>query len=209
MKYAVFNGLIYIIILTLFSSCGSNSRNPMEKNLPKLIENPEQENPDFYFRIISMEESDSSYLCMLKSMNLNDTVGMEMEIMKGINPGINEDGTPDLENGFYENKIKFLRTNKLTSQFISAMTSQYKIDIQHTNPKDIVKPIVFSSNKKTIDFTKDEIYALKLFFKNSIGAEAEIFARIDWHRRLFEFKPKDQTYFKSFVDSFINSNEED
>lgn len=207
MSFTIYKGIIYSILLTFFLSCNSTPNNPMEKNLPKLVENPEQINPDFYFRVVLMEETDSSYFCTLKSMDGKDTVGMKMEVMKGIKPGLYEDDSADIVNGFSENKIKFIRIKGLSENLVQAMEKQFNYPISYSELKEVISPLVFSSNKVPIEFTNDVYYSLKMFLKNNLGAEAEVFAVIDCHRRLFEFKAKDPSFFQPLIDAFILEKE--
>lgn len=65
-----------------------------------------------------------------------------------------------------------------------------------------IEPLVFNSNMGRVDFKNHEMYSLKLLLSNSVGIEAEIFAVIDMHRRLFQFRGKDRSYFVRIIDGF-------
>lgn len=173
----------------------------MEKDLPKLVENPEQRNPDFYFRIISIEENDSSFYCQLKSLAGQDTVGIQLEILKWIEPGLTADGSMQ-ESGFSTGKFKFIPFKNLSTNFVSALSKQYVISGDFKSRKGVLKPLTFSSNKSRITFENNKIYSFKLFFENTNGTIAEAFSIIDMHRRLFEIRAKDESFFFPLLTSF-------
>lgn len=192
--------------LAVFSNCSSNSTKQaasgMEKDLPVFVVNPEMENPNLYLRIMNIAENDSSYVCNLKSLHKTDTIGMELEVTKWLEPGIKEDGTADEENGFSQGKMRFKSQGHISDNFVAALSDQYKMPVNAGMKTISIEPLVFSSNKERLSFKNNQIYSFKLFLKNSIGEEAEVFAVIDLHRRLFEFKAKDKSYFSRILDAW-------
>lgn len=199
--------LTAVALLILFTNCNSGTDKQqadaaMEKGLPSFIMNPESENPDLYFRMLDITETDSSYTCLLKSIHKNDTLGMELEVLKWIEPGLSTDGTANEELGFSTGKMRFKSLGKISDNVVAAIADQYKMPTKAGMTNKSIEPMVFSSNKERLTFANNQIYSFKLFMKNSIGEEAEVFAIIDLHRRLFELKARDVSQFSRIIDAW-------
>lgn len=175
---------------------------PLEENLPEYVANPGMENPAIYLRIIGIEQNDSSYVCSMKALNDTDTIGLQLEVSKGIQPGLNPDGSANMERGFSEGTMRFRSTGQISDNFFHALGDLYQIPTETGMRKEEIAPLVFSSNTEEVSFGNNKTYRFKLFFTNELGEEAEVFVVIDLYKRLFEFRSKDVTYFARVIDAF-------
>jgi len=200
--------------MILILGCGSPNGNSeksaisvLEENLPEYIANPGMENPAIYLRIISIEQKDSSVVCFMKALNNGDTIGFILEVAKGIQPGLNSDGSVNTDRGFTDGTMRFKSMGHISDNFVRALTDLYHIPGKNGMKKERIMPMVFSSNTKVVNFENNESYRFKLFFRNNLGEEAEVFAVIDLYKRLFELQSKDRTFFARVVNAFEGSKQ--
>lgn len=155
-----------------------------------LTNNPDADKQYLFFRLMeNPRETDSSMTYLAKSVFESDTIAINVEVRKGITPGVTEDNTP-LDIGFSEGSIKLHRTGEESDKFVNALGKMF--DLETTGAMaDVVAPTVFSSNKVEVDFSNNGTYSFKLFFANELGEPAETFAVLDLYRRAFEIEEKD------------------
>lgn len=197
------------VISSIAIGCGNQSGNDTQKDgkasagaeLGKFV-NTDTDNPSVYFYLGNTQETDTSILYTAKSLYENDTVGLQIEVSKNIQPGVGADGNPDEKDGFKKGVIKFSSLGKQSDAFVQSLSKVYGKAAEGNMATKAITPLVFSSNKQAVDLSKNGTYSFKLFMENKAGAEAEAFAILDLYRRLFELKARDTTQFERILSSF-------
>ncbi len=207
MKSDLLSIIIAMLVSVVFSSCGNSTKNEGstkkddvtigQYHIPSATENP-----SFYLSLVQSSQTDSSVVFVAKSLREADTIGMQIEILKHLPAGVTVEGLPDEENGFKMGAIKFSSIGKYSDQLVAAMAHMYKLPDTQGMTTATLAPLVFSSNNKAADLTKNGTYTFKLFLENQIGPEAEAFVVVDTYKRLFEFRAKDSTQYKPIVSAF-------
>ncbi|MFD1769054.1 hypothetical protein [Sphingobacterium suaedae] len=210
MKTTLFPAVIFIGLGGILCGCGNNSKTEdksqqakqLTQNIGQYIVNSDTENPSVYLSLVDSKETDSSMVYVAKSLRNRDTIGLQIEVVKNIPAGLYPDGNPNNEKGFTSGAIKFSSIGSESDNFIQALGGLYKHSVKGGMTEVTLLPLVFSSNKKNIDLKKNGTYTFKLFFNNSAGAEAEVFAVLDLYKRLFEFRAKDSTQYERILAAF-------
>lgn len=175
------------------------------KNMPtveQLTNNTEAAKQQLFLRFTEESITDSSMIYIAKSLFDKDTVGLKIEVLKDIKPGLTSDGKVDEKAGFVKGSIKFSSLGASSDTFVQALGSMFKLPTADKMTDHVILPTVFSSNKTVVDLTKPSTYSFKLFFENSAGEPAEIFGVVDTYRKAFEFSEKDSTFRKQFIAAF-------
>jgi len=207
MKRNILQTVLLTLLSTLLFSCRNSGKN--ENNSSKNDVSIGQyyipsaaEIPSFYLSLVQRTQTDSSVIFIAKSLQDVDTIGMQIEILKQIPAGITPEGVADEDNGFKQGAIKFTSLGGVSDHLVSAMSDLYKLPVGGGMTSIPLEPLVFSSNEKDVDLTKNGTYTFKVFLENQIGPEAEAFVVVDTYKRLFEFRAKDSTQYKTIVSAF-------
>ncbi|MFD2556141.1 hypothetical protein [Sphingobacterium tabacisoli] len=175
------------------------------KNTPtieQLTNNAEAAKQQLFLRFTEEISTDSSMVYVAKSLFDKDTVGLKIEVLKDIKPGLTNDGKVDEKAGFVKGAIKFSSIGASSDAFVKALGTMFKQPTSNKMTDQVILPTVFSSNKTAVDLTKPSTYSFKLFFENGAGEPAEVFGVVDTYRKAFEFSEKDSTFRKQFVAAF-------
>lgn len=207
MKRNLLPALAMILTITALASCGNSGKNKDGSSKHDVVISQyhipsASENPSFFLSLVKRTQTDSSVVFIAKSLREADTIGMQIEVLKHVPAGITIDGLPDEEKGFRQGAIKFTSLGPISDKLVAAMAHIYKLPEESGMTKATLDPLVFSSNKKDADLTKNGTYSFKVFLENQIGPEAEAFVVIDTYKRSFEFRAKDSTQYRPIVSAF-------
>lgn len=202
MKIGKIVGLLGISVLGLWSCNNSTNSGGTTDGLTiqPLTNNPEAEKQYLFFRLTDPQETDSSMVYLAKSVFNSDTVAMQIEVRKGITPGVTNDNVP-LDIGFSEGSIKMHSVGDASDKFVAALGSMFGLETVG-KMNEVVAPTVFSSNKVEVEFSNTGTYSFKLFFANELGEPAEVFAVLDMYRRAFEIEEKDPAQRAQWLSAF-------
>lgn len=188
---------IGLITLLLATSCNNSSKTSNNSakglTLEQLSSNKSAEKQQLFLRFTEEITTDSSTVFIAKSLNDNDTVGLRIEVLNDIQPGINKDGRP-VESGFVKGAIKLSSIGAQSDAFVNALSGLLHTTSTGEMTPEVIVPTVFSSNKDVVDLSKPGTYSFKLFLSNEKGEPAEMFAVIDTYRKAFELSEKDPSY---------------
>ncbi|ERJ58054.1 hypothetical protein [Sphingobacterium paucimobilis] len=182
------------------STTGDSTKNTA--SIEQLTNNKEADKQTLFLRFTEETSTDSSMIYTAKSLFDKDTVGLKIEVLKDIKPGLTNDGKVDQKAGFVKGSIKFSSLGGSSDAFVKALGTMFKLPTADKMTEGVILPTVFSSNKTAVDLTKPSTYSFKLFFENGAGEPAEIFGVVDTYRKAFEFSEKDSTFRKQFVAAF-------
>lgn len=186
-----------LISATLLTSCGNanNSKDDGAKtvSLAKFTNDKADVSQHLFLRIVDESQTDSSHIYVVKSVYETDTVGLKVEVLKDIKPGIDGHGRP-VKNGFVKGAIKFSSIGTESDALLKALGSIFELQSSGVFSVNTILPTVFSSNSDNVDLTKNSSYNFKLFLDNAVGEPAEVFAILDLYKRSFEFTEKDSSY---------------
>lgn len=202
MKIGKIVGLLGISILGLWSCNSSTNSGGTTDGLTiqPLTNNPDAEKQYLFFRLTDPQETDSSMVYLAKAVFNLDTVAMQIEVRKGITPGVTNDNVP-LDIGFSEGSIKMHSVGDASDKFVAALGSMFGLETTG-RMTEVVTPTVFSSNKVEVEFSNTGTYSFKLFFANELGEPAEVFAVLDMYRRAFEIEEKDPAQRAQWLSAF-------
>lgn len=202
--------------LTGLSSCGNNSNSGAGQTddsttdgaasaagvIGQMNNNRTAERLNLFFHLNELEQTDTSIVYEAVSLFESDTVGFNVEIAKQIDAGIRSDGAPDDDLGFTEGTIRIRSMGEPSDNFIKSLGTLFNLETTGKMRSETLTPLVFSSNKETVDVTENGTYSFKYFFENSAGPEAELFGVIDTYKRSFEWSEKDSTHRKAIIAAF-------
>ena len=134
-----------------------------------------------------------------KSVVDNDTVGLKIEVINGLNAGIFLDGTVNNDRGFHKGGMKISSIGKESDHFVAALAKLYGLTSSAQFSGQTLLPLTFSSNKKNLDLGSNETYSFKLFFPNKLGEEAEAFVVLDLYRNLFDITARDSSQYARLI----------
>ena len=146
-------------------------------------------------------ETDSSKIYVCKSLYGTDTVGLQVEVLKNIQPGINNEGNP-IEAGFAKGSIRLASIGAESNHFVGALGQLFKLPTDATMSSTAIVPTVFSSNKGVVELNNQNTYSFKLFLDNGLGEPAEMYAVLDLYRRAFELSEKESVYRPGIIAAF-------
>lgn len=189
-----------IIATSLLASCGNSndSQKSPELSLASFTNNKDADKQQLFLRIVNESKTDSSYIYTAKSVFEQDTVGLQVEVLNGIKPGVNGQGQP-IEEGFVNGAIKLSSIGAESDGLVKALASIFKMESSGTMSSTEILPTVFSSNTVEVDLSKKSTYSFKLFLDNTVGEPAEVFATLDLYKRSFELGEKDASYRAQFI----------
>ncbi|HMR18796.1 MAG TPA: hypothetical protein PKA53_05815 [Sphingobacterium sp.] len=186
-------------------SCNSSTReggNADDLSLEKLTNYPEADKQHLFFRLTGEEVTDSSVIYTARSVFEEDTVGVKLEVLKGIQPGVTAEGHVAADIGFTEGTLKLSTVGEESDNFVKALGTMFGLETAGEMTSEVLLPTVFSSNKGEVDLSKNATYSFKLFFENAQGEPAEVFAILDTYRRAFEITEKDAEYRGQLLSAF-------
>lgn len=194
---------IGVIATTLLASCGNStdSQKSTEPTLATFTNNKEADRQQLFLRIVDEAKTDSSVVYVAKSVFEQDTVGLQVEVLNGIKPGVNGQGQP-IQEGFVEGAIKLSSIGAESDALVKALASIFKTSSAGTMSSSVILPTVFSSNTVEVDLDKKSTYSFKLFLPNTVGEPAEVFATLDLYKRSFEIGEKDASYRAQIISAF-------
>lgn len=170
-------------------------------SLEKLTNYPEADKQHLFFRLIGEEFTDSSVVYIARSVFAEGTVGLKLEVLKGIQPGVTTENVA-VDKGFSEGSLKLSTLGQESDAFVKALGTMFSLETDGQMTEEVLLPTVFSSNKEEVDLTKNATYSFKLFFENPQGEPAEVFAVLDTYRKAFEITEKDSTFRKQLISAF-------
>lgn len=183
------------------SSDAGSTKTP---TIEQLSNNPQAEKQQLFLRFTDQNTTDSSIVYTAKSLFGEDTVGLKIEVLKDIKPGLTRDGKVDEKAGFVKGSIKFSSLGGESDAFVKALGTMFQLPTTNKMTDEVILPTVFSSNKSTVDLSKSSTYSFKLFLENETGQPAEVFAVVDTYRKSFEISEKDSTFRKEIIAAFEN-----
>lgn len=198
--------LFKVIVLLLTVTACNNSPNESKESvdglpLKQMINNKDLVNHHLYLSFTDIAETDTSVLYTVRSLFNEDTVGLKIELKKDIQPGINKDGQPTAE-GFTQGNIRISSIGTESDNFLNALSEIFDLPSSEKMTENTLLPTVFSSNNEVVNLNKAGTYSFKLFFDNSKGEPAEIFAVVDTYRKIFELSEKDSSYRSLLISAF-------
>jgi hypothetical protein len=189
----------------MFWSCNNptNSEGSTEGlSLQKFTNDPDADKQHLFLRLTNEEFTDTSVIYTARSVFQDDTVGLQLEISKGIQPGVTGEGHVAGEDGFSQGTFKFSSIGQESDNLVAALGTIFGIDSGKHMTSTVLLPTVFSSNKGEVDLTKNATYSFKLFFDNEQGEPAEVFVIVDTYRKSLEITEKDSTFRKQLLSAF-------
>jgi len=198
-----------IAVIVGLSSCGNSSKNKDSNNaqssevkLNQLTNNPEADKLHLYFQIKELNQTDSSVIYLANSLYEADTVGLQIEVLKNIAPGIKSDGKPDDATGFQKGPVKFSSVGEKSDNFVKSLGVLFNLPSSGKMSSDTLLPLVFSSNQYPVNLSESKTYSFKYFFDNKTGVPAEMFGILDTYKKSFELSEKDSTFRAAIISSF-------
>ena len=200
----------FLAAIILLNSCGNPSKtNDNSGNgessgvkLNQLTNNPEADKLHFYFQLSESAQTDSSIIYHANSLFESDTVGLQIEVLKNIEPGITSEGTPNEETGFSQGSIKFSSIGEQSNSFVKSLGKLFNLPSSGKMSSETLLPLIFSSNQEAVDLLKSKTYSFKYFFETKSGIPAEMFGIIDTYKKSFELSEKDTIYRQTIISLF-------
>lgn len=172
------------------------------RSIEQLTNNPNAVKQHLFLRFTEETSTDSSMVYTTKSLFDKDTVGLKIEVLKDIKPGLRNDGKVDEKKGFVKGSIKISSLGVQSDVFLKALGTMFKLPTTGKMTDNVILPTVFSSNSGTVDLNQSATYSFKLFLDNGVGEPAELFAVVDTYRKSFELSEKDSTFRSSIIAAF-------
>lgn len=187
---------ISAIALILATSCNNGSKSSSSEAENVKLENFTNDSnaakQQLFLRLVEESSTDSSTVYVAKSLFDKDTVGLKLEVLNAIKPGINKDGQPEAS-GFIKGAMRISSIGAQSDNLVKALGTLFKSPGEAMT-SEVIVPTVFSSNKDTVDLKKQGTYSFKLFLDNKEGEPAELFAVLDTYRKSIQLSEKDSTY---------------
>ncbi|MBE8720977.1 hypothetical protein [Sphingobacterium pedocola] len=194
------------LVTLMLVSCNNNSstgkQEKSERTLEVFTNDVNAAKQQFFLRLVDEQQTDSSVIYNAKSVFEDDTVGLKVEILKDIQAGVTSDGKIDESNGFVKGSIKLSSIGVYSDNLVKALGTIFKLPSTGKMTNQTIDPLVFSSNRESVDLAKQSTYSFKLFLDNSVGTEAELFAVLDTYRKSFEMSEKDSTFRTHIISAF-------
>ncbi|NGM65359.1 hypothetical protein [Sphingobacterium sp. SGR-19] len=211
MKTTFSQAVAVMLLAATLTGCGNNQKgnektteDALTANLRQYVATSTTDNPAIFLTLIKSTDTDSSMVYVGKSLNDKDTLALQIEISKNIPGGVFEDGEVNEEKAFHEGAIKFSSLGEESDNFVRAIATLYEEPASNGMTDAILEPLVFSSNKTAVDLTGNGTYAFKLFFANSVGEEAEVFAELNLYNRSFKLWAKDAEQYPRILSAFTD-----
>ena len=190
-----------LVAALLFASCGNSNtstQSAQSPSLEKFTNDKTAAKQQLFLRIVDESQTDSSHVYVAKSVFDQDTVGLKVEVLKNIKPGVNGQGRP-VEDGFVKGAIKLSSIGAESDALVKSLATIFNSSSDGVFSSTTLLPTVFSSNTVEVDLNKKSTYSFKLFFDNTVGEPAEVFATLDLYKRSIEFSEKDASYRAQFL----------
>ena len=209
MKTTFLQAAAVMMLASTLTGCGNNQKDgektteeALTANLRQYVATSTTDNPAIFLSLVKSTETESSMVYTAKSLNDKDTLALQIEIIKNIPGGIFEDGEVNEEKAFQEGAVKFSSVGEESDNFVKAIAALYEEPVDNGMTDAVLEPLVFSSNKTAVDLTGNGTYAFKLFFANSVGEEAEVFAELNLYNRSFKMWAKDAEQHPRILSAF-------
>lgn len=185
-----------VISMFAFQACNTTpeGEDSNQRRLTQLTNNEKAEKLALFLRLSEETVTDTSIVYIGKALVNEDTVGMKIEVLKNIPAGITAEGTPDQENGFSNETIRFSSIGAQSDALVKYLSDIFELNSSGQMTKETIQPLTFSSNKQPIELPSQGTYSFKLFLENKAGDEAEVFAVLDTYKSGFELTEKDASY---------------
>lgn len=195
--------ILLLFVAVLFTAaCSGNKTSEGDSTRVLSLTGSGQYNKSIYLSIVDQSEQDTSFLYTVKGAFNGDTVGFYVAMDKNIPAGINEDGSVNQGDGFKTGTVKFIRSGEESDRFIAALASIWETEVGSTQfSEEAVQPLVFSSNKKAVDYSAPSTHNFKLFFDMNVEEPGEIFFTHDTYHQRIELQEKDSTYRQIILNS--------
>lgn len=201
-RFSIFS---LVLALLTISSCGG-SQEGKELTGSDLIHLKGASDKSVYLTIVEQIQQDTTHLFKVKAVHEGDTVGFDLVMAKEIAAGINDDGSVNQDLGFVTGNIQFLRSGEESDRFVAAMAGIWDIHVPEqtfsTNP---VIPLVFSSNKEAVDYTKPSTSNFKLFLNPELDEPGELNFTLDTYLRRIEIQVMDTIFYQEILNAFSGS----
>lgn len=195
-NYKIFSAVFAFAFL--FAACIGNSSKDSEEKLISLVKHHNAENFHFQFEISDKGETDSTLIYRAISLYEEDTVGLEIEVMKHLGAGVSVEGHA-AETGFNIGTIRFRSLGAESDELVEAITDLYDMQEVTKMTSETIEPMVFNSINQDVELPKPGTYSFKLFFEPDNEEPAEFFAVLDTHKSTFELSEKDPAFRRVFV----------
>lgn len=200
--FPIFSLLLALIVM---ASCGGVQEGREGTN-DDLIHLKGASDKSVYLTIVEQIEQDTTHLFKVKAVHEGDTVGFDVLMAKEIAAGINDDGTVNQDAGFVNGNIQFLRSGEESDRFVAAMAGIWDIQVpEQTFSSNPVIPLVFSSNKEAVDYTKPSTSNFKLFLHPEIDEPGELNFTLDTYLRRIEIQVMDTVFYQEILNAFSGS----
>lgn len=196
---------ISLLALILATSCDNSTKSTDKKSkepsIQQLSNDKMAAKQQLFLHLADVSDNDSSKIYLAKSLFNEDTVAVQVEVRKNIQPGINKDGKP-VKDGFVKGSVKLSSVGLESDNLVKAMASLFNIPATGGMTQDVILPTVFSSNTGVVDLSKPATYSFKMFLDNKQGEPAEVFAVVDTYKKTFVISEKDSIYRKGILSAF-------
>lgn len=186
-------GICAVLFASSCNNAGQSTDNADKSAaLQQFAPNKTAERQNLFLGFTEQVETDSSMIYTAKSLFEKDTVGMKIEVLKNIKPGINKEGKP-VEDGFVKGAVKFSSIGAESDNLVKALSSLFSIPTSSGMITTTILPTVFSSNMDIVDLSKTGTYSFKLFLDNTKGEPAELSMAVDTYRKgidIGEYRPE-------------------
>lgn len=199
----------------LMASCGSTDQNQAQSGTDStavtgtdLITLTGAAERSLYLSIVDQSEQDTSFTYRVSAVHDGDTIGFNVSMAKDIQPGVNNDGSVNEENGFKTGTVQFHRSGAESDRFIQHLAQHWGITLENASfSNDPVVPLTFSSNKEGVDHSTPATHSFKLFFNPDAREPGELFFTHDTYLRRVELQEKDSTYRREILRALTGASE--
>ena len=165
---------------------------------------PEEGWNDIFLRIVYEQELENSFVYIGKGLYNGKTVGLKVEIKKGIVAGLLASGEIN-KAAFYENGIQFSSIGLESNELVKALSELYNFPTTKQFSNFAISSTIFSLNEVNVDLSKRNYYKFKLFFhENSEDLYSEMFCNINLTKGIIELHEKDEEYRENIIKVLSN-----
>jgi|SRR5690554_1918802 len=202
-RFSIFSLLLAVMAM---ASCGGGSQEAKEETANDLINLKGASDKSVYLTIVEQIEQDTTHLFKVQAVHEGDTVGFDVVMAKEIAAGINLDETINQDAGFVTGNIQFLRSGAESDRFVAAMAGIWDIHLpEHTFSANPVVPLVFSSNKEAVDYSKPSTNNFKLFLHPEVDEPGELNFTLDTYLRRVEIQVMDTVFNQEILNAFTGT----
>lgn len=196
---------IGVLAILLASSCNSSTKSTEKATdavlLKPLSNDTTAQKLSLFFGFTNETVTDSSKIFIAKSLFGKDTVGIQIEVLKDIEPGINQEGRP-IEAGFVKGDIRISSIGAESNNLVKALGILFKLPTDGAMTTTTLVPTIFSSNSGVVDLNSQNTYSFKLFLDEKSTDPAQLFAVLDLYKKAFEISEKDASYRAGVIAAF-------